>query len=266
MKSVDRRVSVLASVALAALVFAGCSTGSAGASATPQISPLANSEWTLSTIAGRAMPSGVNVTLIFNVLQAGGFSGCNNFTMPYATQDTGLRFGPIAGTLKSCGEPLDTFQTGYYESLGGVTHWAITNDVLQLTKATGEMILTYARMAPATVDGPWNITSVNNGNQGVESIPTGVSATISFLPNNLLEGFGGCNSFSGDYLVVGTDNISFGPIMSTMKACGDPADTFEHQLLAALQNSTKWSVTNGTLELRDASGALQVQATTAIGH
>jgi heat shock protein HslJ len=266
MKSVDRRVSVLASVALAALVLAGCSTGSPGASATPQISPLANSEWSLTTIFGRPLPSGTNASLIFAVLEAGGFSGCNQFTMPYATQDTGLRFGPIAGTRKSCGQALDAVETSYYTNLALVTHYSITGDTLNLTSATNETVLAYARMAPATVDGPWNITSVNNGNNGVESVPTGVSATISFLPNNLLEGFGGCNNFNGDYLVVGTDNISFGPIMSTMKACGDPADSFERQLLVALPTATKWSVSNGTLELRDASGALQVQATTAMGH
>jgi heat shock protein HslJ len=54
--------------------------------------------------------------------------------------------------------------------------------------------------------------------------------------------------------------------MSTMMACGDPADTAEQQLLAGLQNSTKWAVVSGILELRDADGALQVDATSAIGH
>jgi heat shock protein HslJ len=49
-----------------------------------------------------------------------------------------------------------------------------------------------------------------------------------------------------------------------MKACGDPADSFERQLLTALGNSTKWDVTSGTLDLRDASGAQQVEATTAV--
>ena len=245
---------------MAAVLITGCGV-TTGASPTPASpSPLADTEWTLTTFAGRTIPSGANVTLLFALLKAGGFSGCNQFNMPYATVDTGLRFGPIAGTLRSCGDTIDAFQAGYYSSLSSVTHWGVTGDVLELRKATGETIFTYNRMAPASVDGAWTVTSVNNGNQGVESIPTGVTANISFLPDNLLEGFGGCNSFSGDYLVVGTDTISFGPIMSTMKACGDPADTFEHQLLAAIQKSTKWSVTNGNLELRDADGALQVGA------
>jgi heat shock protein HslJ len=50
-----------------------------------------------------------------------------------------------------------------------------------------------------------------------------------------------------------------------LMACGDPADTFEAQLLAALQAATTWSVSAGVLELRDDSGALQVGAASAIG-
>jgi hypothetical protein len=38
------------------------------------------------------------------------------------------------------------------------------------------------------------------------------------------------------------------------------------QFLAALQNSTKWSVSGANLDLRDDSGSQQVAATSAIGH
>jgi hypothetical protein len=61
------------------------------------------------------------VTLLFGVVQASGFSGCNNFTLPYAVQDTGLRFGPIAGTRASCGPTLDAVETAYYTNLSLVT-------------------------------------------------------------------------------------------------------------------------------------------------
>jgi heat shock protein HslJ len=260
-------------VATALLVVSalGCSStppaatpGATGAAAA--VSPLANSEWLLGTLFGRPIPSGTNITLIFAIAKAGGFSGCNQFQTTYATQDTGLRFGPIAGTLKSCGEVLDAVQTSYFTNLGLVTHYDMSGDTLTLTSATGEKVLIYSRMAPATVDGPWNITMVNNGQGAVTSIPSGVSATVSFLPDNVVEGFGGCNNFSGTYLVKGADTIEIGPLMAQMKACPDPAGTFEQQLLIALQKATKWSVSAGTLDLRDDGGAQQVQATSAIGH
>jgi heat shock protein HslJ len=262
MNVVNRRATALASISLVAFVIAGCG-GSASATPTSQISPLANSDWTLTTFTGRTLPAGANVTLLFGVLQAGGFSGCNQFQTSYATLDTGIRFGPIAGTRISCGATVDAFETGYYSALSSVTHWGITNDVLELSTATGEKIVTYARMAPATVEGPWNITGVNNGSQAVGSTPTGVTANMTFAPDGTVSGFGGCNSFGGGYTVGATDQISIGPLMSSLQACGDPADTFEHQLLTALQGATKWSVTGGNLELRDDGGALQVSASSA---
>ena len=118
---------------------------------------------------------------------------------------------------------------------------------------------------PASVEGPWNVTMVNNGNEGVEPAPDGIGATIAFGPEGTVEGFGGCNSFSGGYSVDG-DAIAIGPLMSTMMSCGEASDTFEAQYLTALQAATTWSLSAGTLELRDDGGALQVGATSAIGN
>jgi heat shock protein HslJ len=106
---------------------------------------------------------------------------------------------------------------------------------------------------------------VNNGSGAVSSVPTGVTGAFSFLPDGLIEGFGGCNNFSGQYSVDG-DAITIGPLMSTMAACSDEINAFEAQFLTALQNSTTWSVSGGTLDLRDADEALQVNATSAIGR
>jgi len=258
------RLGKMLAVGLVALLLAACNQSPTGASPTPRVSPLANTDWTLSTIAGRPLPSGTNVTLLFAIVNASGFSGCNQYTIGYATLDTGLAFGAPVTTRASCGQTIDTFEVGYFSSLSSVTHWAIANDTLTMTKATGETILTYTRMAPATVEGPWTITLVNNGSGAVSSVPAGVSATISFMPDGTVSGFGGCNSFGGGYSTGPANKIAIGPLMSTMQACGDPADTLERQLLTALQNSTKWNVTAGTLDLRDDGGAQQVQATTAI--
>ena len=263
------RPLALAAAGLVVVLSAACSTtppaASPGSSGSANVSPLANSDWQLTQIAGRPLPSGTAVTLLFSVLKAGGFSGCNQFTVNYATEDTGLRFGPVAGTRMSCGEPLDSFESAYYAGLAAITHWKIANDVLTLTTGTGEERLVYGRMAPATVEGPWTITAANNGKEAVSSVPAGVNASISFLPDGTVEGFGGCNNFSGGYS-VNASTIAIGPLLAQLKACGEPADTFERELLTALQAATTWSVTAGALDLRDDSGAQQVAATSAIGH
>src|SRR5436190_6889908 len=110
--------SFVAGGVLVALVALGCTStppvGSPGSSGNANVSPLANTDWLLGTLFGRPIPSGVNITLEFAIAKAGGFSGCNQFQVAYATQDTGLRFGPISGTRASCGAALDTVETAYY--------------------------------------------------------------------------------------------------------------------------------------------------------
>lgn len=264
MRSISRGPGVTVVFATLAFVAAACS-GSSGASSTPEISPLANSEWQLTSMLGRTPSNGTSITLSFSTIQAGGFSGCNQYSTQYATLDTGLTFGAIASTRKQCAELISGIEQQYYTTLSIINHWSMSGDTLTLLNVTGDADLIYARMAPASVDGPWNITNVNNGQQAVVSVPIGVTANITFAPDNTVQGFGGCNNFSGGYSVDG-DKITIGPLMSTMKACEEPANSFEFQLMTALQSSTKWSVTNGTLDLRDDSGAQQVAATSAIGR
>jgi hypothetical protein len=42
-------------------------------------------------------------------------------------------------------------------------------------------LLTFAPAAPATVEGPWIATMVNNGQGAVSSVPAGVTGAMSFL-------------------------------------------------------------------------------------
>ena len=80
--------------------------------------------------------------------------------------------------------------------------------------------------------------------------PTDIVLTADFVPDGTVSGISGCNTFGGGYSYTDT-TIAIGPLRSTMMFCEDPAGSVEQQYLAALQNATVWSVTNGALELRD---------------
>lgn len=261
MLSRDRLIQSASLLALAAVVATACSTPSANRN-----SGLASTEWLLSTIDGAPVVSGTNATLGFGLAQASGFSGCNQFSTSYMTDGSrGLVFGDIAATRMACDPAVNAFETKYYASLGKVARYALAGGNLTLLDRVNAAVLTFGPAAPATVEGPWLVTAVNNGQAAVTSVPAGVSGAMSFLADGSIEGFGGCNDFSGAYTVKG-DSITVGPLMATRKACGEPADTFELQFLTALQNSTKWSVSADKLDLRDDSGAQQVAAQSAIGH
>jgi heat shock protein HslJ len=242
-------------------------SGSASAQSPSAVaSGIAGTSWELSALGGIPVVSGTPVTLLFAADRAGGYSGCNQYVAAYATDGvSSLTFGPVAATRRSCGEEADAFETSYLTALGTVTGFRSEEGRLLLLDDAGTSALTFGGAPPATVEGPWAVTMVNNGKGAVTSVPADVSASVAFGPDGLLEGFGGCNSFSGGYS-VDEDTIAIGPLMSTMMACGDPQDTLESQLLTALQASTTWSVSGGVLDLRDDGGAQQVEATRAIGQ
>ena len=254
---------------MAGLLVVGLAAGAAAQSPSPATSAggLANTDWLLGTVGGQPVASGVNADLLFTDTDAGGFGGCNRFFASYTSDGTStLTFGPIASTMMSCGEATDAFEQGYLTALGTVAGYAIGADGdLTLSDASGTAVLTYGATMPASVEGPWNVTNVNNGTGGVEPVPEGIGASVAFNPDGTVEGFDGCNSFSGGYSVDG-DAIAIGPLMGTMMACDDATNTFAQQYLTALQAATTWAVTTGTLDLRDADGAQQVEATSAIGH
>jgi heat shock protein HslJ len=232
----------------------------------PAADPLADTAWLLGEVAGTPVPSGTGASLVFGEDNAGGDAGCNRFMASYTTDGVStLAFGPVATTMMLCDEATNTFEQGYLAALASVASFAIADSGLTLSDASGTAVLSYSASAPASVEGPWIVTNVNNGNQGVEPVPDGISATVSFHPDGTVEGFGGCNGFGGGYSIDG-ETIAIGPLMGTMMFCDDATNTFEAQLMAALQNATTWSVTNGVLDLRDDSGAQQVEANTAIGN
>ena len=248
-------------LAMTALVAVACNTAAANGN-----SGLANTEWLLSTMGGAPIASGTNVTLGFGLAQASGNSGCNDYSAGYQTDGSrGLVFGNIAATRKLCDQAANVLETKYYASLGQVARYALAGGNLTLLDRSNSAVLAFAPAPAQSLEGPWTVTAVNNGSGGVESLPAGVGAAMSFFADGHIEGFGGCNNFSGTYTVKG-DALTVGPLMGTMMACPDPAGTFETQFMTALQNSTKWSVSGGGLDLRDDNGAQQVAAQSAIGH
>jgi heat shock protein HslJ len=250
---------------VAGLLIAGLAGGASAQSDPGAANALAGTDWMVSTIGGAPVASGIGATLLFGDTDAGGFAGCNRYVAPYGTDGvSSLTFGAVASTMMSCEEPASTFEQTYLAALATVASYTLDADGLALADASGTTVLTFGAAVPASVEGPWVVTLVNNGNQGVEPVPDGVSATVAFGPDGTVEGFGGCNSFGGGYSVDG-ESIAIGPLMSTKMSCGKTADTFEAQLLAALKAATTWSVSAGVLDLRDDSGAQQVGARSAIG-
>ncbi len=248
-----RHIRQLASATVAAalmVAMAGVASAQSPSPADATSPTLADTSWVMTA-------DGNTATLQIDGDLAGGSAGCNQYIAPVVSMDPGLTFGQIATTMKACPEPQMAFEQQYLTSLATVADYSIAGQTLSLLDASGTAVLVFEAGAPATIEGAWIVTGYNNGKQGVETPADELGLTADFAPDGTISGNGGCNTFGGGYSYTET-TIAIGPLHSTMMFCDDPAGSVEQQYLTALQAATVWSITNGTLELRDDDGSLQV--------
>ncbi|HET6863571.1 MAG TPA: META domain-containing protein [Pyrinomonadaceae bacterium] len=96
----------------------------------------------------------------------------------------------------------------------------------------------------------WRLDSF--GKAGDEKpILDGTSITIQFGTDGRASGSSGCNSYSGTYNAEG-EHLSFGQMISTMRACVEPkANQQEQTYMAALRAITRFTITESRLTLSD---------------
>ncbi|MCG8346937.1 MAG: META domain-containing protein [Chloroflexales bacterium] len=92
---------------------------------------------------------------------------------------------------------------------------------------------------------------------------TGQGLTLRFGPENAANGSGGCNTFSTTYSVGDAQSLSFTPIASTRRSCGEAADMLERRYLQTLQAVTAYSLADGRLTLTTEDGGELVYASQA---
>jgi len=76
-------------------------------------------------------------------------------------------------------------------------------------------------------------------------------------------GSGGCNTFQGTYQ-TSANELTFGPLASTKKACADDVMSVEQSYLAALQNAASYTIAGNTLTIDDSSADPLLEFTTPI--
>jgi heat shock protein HslJ len=102
--------------------------------------------------------------------------------------------------------------------------------------------------ARSLIDIQWRLVSF--GRVGAAANVTGSEPIIlKFASDGRASGSGGCNSFSGTYRVRG-DSISFGPLISTRRACTNPvANQQEQEFFGAMGSASRFRLTRGNLSI-----------------
>lgn len=75
-------------------------------------------------------------------------------------------------------------------------------------------------------------------------------------PDGRLNGSGGCNVFFGSYTLK-NDDIKIGPLGSTKRSCGEPADQMEARYFSILSQAESIRLSNDVLTIQGASGSLR---------
>lgn len=118
------------------------------------------------------------------------------------------------------------------------------------TDQTDETDATDATDAAVELSGTsWDVATLD-----ADAVASPGSSWITF-DDGTANGSGGCNTFSGDYTQDG-DQLTIGPLATTLVACLDPAvSEQEGTFLAALDATRSFEMADGRLVLSDGDGA-----------
>ena len=236
-----------------ALLFAACSDA-------PE--SLESTSWELADLGGSPPVPGSVATIQYDDTGGvNGTTGCNNYSGPYETERAEIQMGPFRTTLMACPGALGVQETAFFAVLERTTTYTVDGDTLRFFNQDGEAIASFTRLSDELPGTAWDVTSYNTGSEAVRSLIIGTEITLFLNEDGTVTGNASCNDYNGTYELDG-GGITIGPLATTRKLCPDPAGVMdqEAQYLAALQNSEVWAISNTRLELRDAGGALQVQA------
>jgi heat shock protein HslJ len=247
-----KTIWILFAISATALVLSACASPAGNAA------PLSGTKWELVNLGGTVPVKGTSLTLFFgNDDKAGGNAGCNNFSGTYKVSGNSLTFGSMMSTMMACEPAINAQEQAYLKALGDTQSYESTADKLTLKDGSGNALAVFAPYQPSTLAGNWQATAINNGKQAVVSVANGTTVTAIFGSDGTLTGSGGCNQYNTTYKTDG-DKITIGPVATTRMACEQSVMDQEQAYLNALANASTYTLGKGTLELRDTSGALQV--------
>lgn len=242
------------SVGMTLLVVASLLAGCGG------LTSLAGTAWKLATLNGQPALTNVSATLAFG--QQGtvaGNDGCNNFSGTYKIDGSQLTIKLGASTMMACADAVMKQATAFTTALTKTASFNVSGSTLTLKDSSGKELATLNTLQPASLSGtPWQATGINNGKGAVVGTATSSKTTALFGTDMKLSGNTGCNSYNTTYKTTSNTITIDTPIATTRMACEQALMDQEQQYLAALAKAAVFVVTESKLELRDASGALQV--------
>jgi heat shock protein HslJ len=198
---------------------------------------LAGTRWELD-----GAPAVASATLEFlDASQVTGSGGCNRYGGSYAIEGDTITFSEIASTLMLCAdEAVGQQETAFFEALGSATRYELTDEGLTIWYGDDRELRFVA--GKTLVGTQWRLESL-----GETAVVAGSVVTLTFGADNTVMGSGGCNNFSGTYMLNG-DGVTFSPLVSTKMACAGISQQ-EAAFFEALGSATRYELTDEGLTI-----------------
>lgn len=260
----------------AALLMLGCGTddpGETAATATDdttasETGDLTGTSWVLESFDtdGEATPAAAEGESTLTFAAGGelfGSTGCNRLTGTWTQDGSAVSLETGAMTLVGCVDPeVAAQEQALLELLPQVQSVDEGDGTLDMLDADGSTLLAYVAGLTDLAGTSWTATGVNNQSGAVESDEITPTATADFAADGTVTGFTGCRDFTGSWQ-ADADTISVTDVTTDGAECTGDEATLEERYLAALAAASTFQLEGSTLNLRDNSGATQVNYTLA---
>lgn len=185
--------------------------------------------WTLTTLEGQAVTSSPNQEQkIHFVLQEGGkvtgFTGCNAFNGNYTLEEGNrIRFSKMATTRMACPDQAVN-ESEFLEVFELADNYTVNGNTLMLNVGRRAPLAAFTKNTMSTSDITekyWKLTTLDGQPVTMAANQEREVYFILKAQDKQVTGFSGCNTFSGTYELEKGNRISFGQMLSTLRACPD---------------------------------------------
>jgi heat shock protein HslJ len=177
---------------------------------------------------------------------------CNRAGGAYTLDGSSLILQPGPTTLAEC-QPGSLYAE-FLRKLGDVRTY-VTDDgklVLNLWADAGNMVFVPVDRTAGLEDTLWELKGYLDEAGTLVGVLPGTQITVEFRAGQVA-GSAGCNRYFGSYQ-LDANNLTLGPLGTTMMVCETDVGGQERLYLAALEKVASYRIVDGLLELVDAGG------------
>lgn len=181
-----------------------------------------------------------------------GSGGCNNFMGGFTLgENNRLQFSQMASTRMACPN-IDFNENDYLKVLGTVKSYELEDNELLLKDGSGKTVLTYSYTPQDSeiTEKYWKLKTLNGETVKMDANQEKEVHFILKNEENRVQGFSGCNNFTGSYTLKDNAEIEFTQMIGTLKACPD-VDFNEGEFLKIFQEMDHYEIDGDNLAFKD---------------